>query len=413
MMMNARLLYLVLCFACSALLFAQDWPQLLGPGRNLTYTGPFAAAAPDKASFKNLWKKPVGEGFSAAIVAGGRLLVFHRQNNQEILDSLDPATGKVQWSFSYPTGYRDDFGFSEGPRATPTADVAAGLVFTYGAEGTLSAVNLETGAKVWQLDARQAFGIRKEFFGTGCSPLVEGDRLLMNIGGVSQGAGIIALDKRTGKTLWKALTHEAGYSSPIAATIGGARHALFFTREGLVDADPATGRIRFEQRWRARMAASVNAAVPVVVGDEVFVSSSYATGAALWKIAGDAAKLVWSGDESMSNHYSTSVYHDGHLYGFHGRQEEGQELRAIEWKTGKVKWSVPGLKAGTVTLAAGSHLLVLRENGELLIAPASPKEFKPVKKVQVAEGVVRAYPALSGGRLYVRAESSLSAWRIE
>lgn len=391
--------------------FAQDWPQLLGPTRNLTYTGPFAAA-PGKAAFQNLWKKPVGEGFSAAIVAGGRLLVFHRQNNKEILDALDPATGATQWSFSYPTGYRDDFGFSEGPRATPTADAAAGLVFTYGAEGTLSAVKLETGAKVWQLDARQAFGIRKEFFGTGCSPLIEGDRLLMNIGGVSQGAGIIALDKRTGKTLWKALTHEAGYSSPIAATIGGARHALFFTREGLVDADPATGRIRFEQRWRARMAASVNAAVPVVVGDEVFVSSSYATGAALWKIAGDSAKLVWSGDESMSNHYSTSVYHDGHLYGFHGRQEEGQELRAIEWKTGKVKWSVPGLKAGTVTLA-GSHLLVLRENGELLIAPASPKEFKPVKKVQVAEGVVRAYPALAGGRLYVRTDSMLSAWRID
>lgn len=412
MMMPGRYLAFS-CFlaATSGGAFAQDWPQILGPTRNLTYTGPFASA-PGKAAFQNLWKKPVGEGFSAAIVAGGRLLVFHRQNNKEILDALDPATGATQWSFSYPTGYRDDFGFSEGPRATPTADAAAGLVFTYGAEGTLSAVKLETGAKVWQLDARQAFGIRKEFFGTGCSPLIDGDRLLMNIGGVSQGAGIIALDKRTGKTLWKALTHEAGYSSPIAATIGGARHALFFTREGLVDADPATGRIRFEQRWRARMAASVNAAVPVVVGDEVFVSSSYATGAALWKIAGDSAKLVWSGDESMSNHYSTSVYHDGHLYGFHGRQEEGQELRAIEWQTGKVKWSVPGLKAGTVTLA-GSHLLVLRENGELLIAPASPKAFKPVKKVQVAEGVVRAYPALAGGRLYVRTDSMLSAWRID
>lgn len=406
-MPNSRY-YAVLPALLAACAFATDWPQLLGPTRNLIYTGPFT----ERSTFASLWKKPVGEGFAAPVVAGGRLLVFHRQNNQEILDARDPATGDVQWTFRYPTGYRDDFGFSEGPRATPTVDLAAGLVFTYGAEGTLSAVNLKTGAKVWQLDARQAFGIRKEFFGTGCSPLIDGDRLFMNIGGVGQGAGLIALDKATGKTAWKALAHESGYSSPVAATIGGARHVFFFTREGLVDADPGTGRIRFEQRWRARMAASVNAAVPVVVGDEVFVSSSYATGAALWKIAGDSAKLVWSGDESMSNHYSTSVYHDGHLYGFHGRQEEGQELRAIEWKTGKVKWSVPGLKAGTVTLA-GSHLLVLRENGELLIAPASPKEFKPVKKVQVAEGVVRAYPALAGGRLYVRTDSMLSAWRID
>jgi len=387
------------------LLAIQDWPQLLGPDRNLTYQGPWS----EKSSFSQLWTKPVGEGFASPVVAQGRLLVFYRQNNREILDSLDPATGKQQWSAGYPTGYRDDFGFSEGPRATPTVD--GDLVFTYGAEGTLQCTNLKSGAKVWQLDARKEFGVRKEFFGTGCSPLIDGDRLLMNIGGAS-GAGIIALDKLTGKTLWKALSSESGYSSPVAATIGGARHALFFTREGLVDAEPATGRIRFEQRWRARMAASVNAAVPVVVGDDVFVSSSYGTGASLWKIQGDKATQVWSGDASISSHYSTPVYKDGYLYGFHGRQEEGQELRCIEWKTGKVKWSVGNLRAGTVTLA-GTHLFVLKENGELLIAPADPKGFKPVKKLKVADATVRAYPALAGGRLYVRTDSTLSAWRID
>ena len=398
-----------MAFVCwmlfSAALLAQDWPQLLGPERNLVYQGAWS----EKSSFAQVWTKAIGAGFSAPVVAQGRLLIFHRQNNREILDSLDPATGKQQWSASYPTGYRDDFGFSEGPRATPTVD--GELVFTYGAEGTLQCTNLKTGAKVWQLDARKEFGIRKEYFGTGCSPLVEGNRVLMNIGGAS-GAGIVALDKLTGKTLWKALTHESGYSSPIAATIGGARHALFFTREGLVDADPATGRIRFEQRWRARMAASVNAAVPVVVGDEVFVSSSYGAGAALWKIQGDQASQVWSGDDSLSNHYSTSVYKDGFLYGFHGRQEQGQELRCIEWKTGKVKWSVADLGAGTVTLA-GTHLFVLKENGELLVAPADPKRFRPVNKIKVAEPTLRAYPALSGGRLYVRTDSALSSWRID
>lgn len=382
-----------------------DWPQLLGPERNLTYRGRWS----EKSSFASLWTRPIGEGFSAPVVAQGRLLIFHRQNNREIVDSLDPATGKAQWSAAYPTGYRDDFGFSEGPRATPTVD--GDLVFTYGAEGTLQCLDLKTGARVWQLDARQAFGVRKEFFGTGSSPLIDGNRLLMNIGGEA-GAGIVALDKLTGKTLWKALTHESGYSSPVAATIEGARHALFFTREGLVDADPATGRIRFERRWRARMAASVNAAVPVVVGDEVFISTSYGVGASLWKIQGDKATQVWAGDESISSHYSTPVYKDGYLYGFHGRQEQGQELRCIEWKTGKVKWSVPELRAGTVTLA-GTHLFVLRENGELLIAPADPKGFRPSKKLKVSEPVVRAYPALAGGRLFVRTDTALSAWRID
>ncbi len=391
--------------ALTAQTVGDEWPQLLGPERNLTYRGPWS----EKSTFAKLWSKAVGEGFSGPVVSQGRLLIFHRQNDREILDSLDPATGKQQWSAAYPTGYRDDFGFSEGPRATPTVD--GDLVFTYGAEGTLQCVNLKTGARVWRLDARQEFGVRKEFFGTGCSPFIDGPRLLMNIGGAA-GAGIVALDKLTGKTLWKALSHESGYSSPIVATIAGARHALFFTREGLVDADPATGRIRFEQRWRARMAASVNAAVPVVVGDEVFVSASYGTGASLWKIQGDKASQVWSGDESISNHYSTSVHKDGYLYGFHGRQEHGQELRCIEWKTGKVQWSVPDLRAGTVALA-GAHLFVLKEDGELLIAPADPKGFRPIKKLKVADPVLRAYPALAGGRLYVRTDKSLAAWRID
>ncbi len=398
----------VLATTAAALTVHAEWPQVLGPTRNLTYTGPFAPAA----NFKKLWSRPIGEGFAAPIVSQGRLLIFHRQNSQERVDSLDPATGKEQWSFAYPTGYRDDFGFSEGPRGTPASD--GERVYTYGAEGTLSCVNLKTGAHVWQLDARKEFGIRKEYFGTGCSPLVDDGRVLMNIGGVDKGAGLVALDKLTGKTLWKALTHESGYASPVAATIGGARHALFFTREGLVDADPATGRIRFEQRWRARMAASVNAAAPVVVGDEVLVTSSYNTGAALWKISGDKATQVWTSDDAISAHYATPVYFNGHVYGFHGRQEEGQELRCIEWKTGKVKWSVPGLKAGTVTLAAGTHLLVLRENGELLVAPATPKGFQPSQKVRVSDGaVVRAYPALSAGRLYVRSDETLSAWKID
>ena len=384
---------------------AQDWPQILGPTRDGVYTGAFSAGG----DFGKVWARPVGEGFSAPAVSSGRVLLFHRQDGKEILESLDPATGKTQWKFAYPTAYRDDFGFSEGPRATPTVD--GDRVFIYGAEGMLHAVNLQSGAKLWSLDGRKEFGVRKEFFGTACSPLVTGGRLLMNIGGAN-GAGIVALDVQTGKTLWKALNDEAGYSSPTLATIGGQAHALFFTRQGLVDADPASGRIRFQFPWRARQAASVNAAIPLVVGNQVFLSASYNTGAVLLNIQSDSAKPVWSGDESLSNHYATSVYKDGYLYGFHGRQEYGQELRCVEWKSGNEMWSVSGLGAGSVTLAR-DHLLVIRENGEMLIAPATPKQFRPSKKVKLASSTVRAYPALSGGRLYFRSNDTLTAIRID
>jgi outer membrane protein assembly factor BamB len=401
MALRAFLLSLLACLLVSA----QDWPQLLGPTRNGVYTGPWSL----KSSFERLWKRDIGSGFAGVAVAANRVVLFHRVGNEEVVESLDPSTGKTQWRFAYLTTYRDDFGFSEGPRAVPTID--GSTVFTYGAEGMLTAVRLDTGAKLWSVDARKAFGIRKEFFGAACSPVVWRDRLLMNIGGADN-AGIVAIDKATGKTLWKALTDEAGYSSPAVAEIGGQFRALFFTREGFVDADPATGRIRSQLRWRARQAASVNAAVPLVVGNEVFLSASYNTGAVVLRIEGDTAKPVWSGDESLSNHYATSVYHDGYLYGFHGRQEFGQALRAVEWKTGKVAWSVDGFGAGTVALA-GSHLFVLREDGNLEIAPASPKAYQAARKVKVAGELVRPYPALASGRLFVRTERTLSAWRID
>ncbi|MFN7922612.1 MAG: PQQ-binding-like beta-propeller repeat protein [Bryobacteraceae bacterium] len=389
----------------AAIASTQDWPQLLGPERNGVYSGPWS----EKASFKQLWKKPIGAGFASPVVASGRVIVFHRRGDDMILESLDPASGSSQWTFQYKTDYRDDFGFSDGPRAAPT--VEGGRVYAYGAEGILHCLDLAKGTKIWNFDARERFQIRKEFFGAATVPLVDGDRVFMNIGG-ADGAGIVALDKATGKTVWKALTSEAGYSSPVAATIGGQRHILFFTREGLVDADPADGRIRFQRRWRARMAASVNAAMPLVAGNEVFLSSSYNTGAILLRIEGDSASPVWQNDESLSNHYATSVYKDGYLYGYHGRQEEGQELRAVEWKSGKVAWKQEGFGAGTVTLA-GSHLFLLREDGELVIAPASPKGFRPVKKVRVASSKVRAYPAIAAGRLYVRTDDTLSCWAVE
>src|SRR5262249_55036362 len=149
----------------------------------------------------------------------------------------------------------------------------------------------------------------------------------------------------------------------------GVRHALFFTRAGLVDADPATGKIRFQFPWRARMQASVNAAAPLVVDDMVFVSASYGTGAALLQITPGGPKKIWASDDALTNHYATSVYKDGYLYGYHGRQEEGPSLRCIDFKTGKVRWNVDGFRAGTITLA-GDRLLILREGGELVLAEA-------------------------------------------
>lgn len=387
------------------LLSAQDWPQLLGPNRDGRYAGPFSP----KPAFTKLWERPVGEAFAAPVAAGGRLLVYHRLGDEDLLESLDAATGTVQWTYRYKTAYRDDFGFLEGPRATPVVD--GDRVYLFSAESVLRCVSLISGKLVWQVDARERFGAAKEYFGAASVPIVEGKLLLANVGGRRE-AGIVGLDKMTGATVWKAAPDEAGYSSPKVVTIAGARHALFFTRSGLIDADPATGAIRFQLRWRARMAASVNAAVPQAAGNLVFLSASYGTGATVLEIAGNSYKHLWQGDDELSNHYATSVLLDGYLYGWHGRQEMGQELRCVELRTGKVQWSVPNLRAGTVTLMK-DHLLVLTESGEALIAPVSSKAFQPVSRKKLLPATVRAYPALSAGRLYIRNDRTLAAFAVQ
>ena len=391
----------------SVTVVAQDWPQILGPGRNGIYTGPPIVASLPGTGPPLLWKRDIGAGFAGPAVVAGKLVLFHRVNNRETVEAMDAATGKTAWTFDYATSYRDDFGFDEGPRAIPV--ISGGRVFTHGADGWLHGLDFATGKKLWAVDTRRVFDAPKGYFGVATSPLVDGERVMVNVGGKT--GGVVAFDVATGKTVWTSTSDEASYSAPVIAEIAGQHTAVFFTRTGLVALDPSNGNVRYQYRWRARMAASVNAAAPVVVKDQIFLSASYGTGAVLLQVANNAVTPLWSGDESMSNHYSTSVFKDGYLYGFEGRQEFGQRLRCVELATGKVMWDVEGFGAGSL-LIAGEALVIMRESGELALAPASPKAFRFASRAQLLPGVVRAFPALAGGRYFVRNDRQLSAFDL-
>src|SRR5687767_8802743 len=385
------------CLALTAVTLAQDWPQLLGPTRTGVYAGAPLNESWGPEGPKVIWRKAIGAGFAGPVVVQGRVLVFHRLANQETLDALDARTGTAQWRYAYPTAYRDDFGFDEGPRAVPV--VAGGIVYTFGAEGQLHAIDLAKGTRIWSVDTMQRFEVPKGFFGAAGSPLVEDGRVIANVGGPK--AGIVAFEAKTGKVLWTATDAGASYSSAVGATIAGRRAAIFFTRAGLVGLDPATGQILWQRPWRARTAASVNAAPPLVIGDLIFLSAQYGPGAGVLRLDGSTLTPLWASDEALSNHYAPSVHRDGILYGFHGRQEFGQAFRAVELRTGKVRWSEDRFGAGTVILA-GDRLLILRENGELVLAAASPDGFKPIARATILMGTVRAHPAVSDGFLFAR-----------
>jgi outer membrane protein assembly factor BamB len=193
-----------------------DWPQFLGPTRNGAYAGGDLAEVWPKDGPKKVWEKQVGQGFSGPVVSGDKVILFHRVGDKEIVECLEAKSGKTVWKFDYPTSYRDDFGFDEGPRATPS--VSEGRVYTFGAEGALNCVDLATGSNVWTVNAKKELEAPKGFFGFACSPLIEGNAVLLSVGG-KNGAGIVAFEKATGKLLWKATDDEASYSSPVLATL--------------------------------------------------------------------------------------------------------------------------------------------------------------------------------------------------
>jgi outer membrane protein assembly factor BamB len=384
-----------------------DWPQFLGPARDGTSPETGLLAAIPKQGPPRVWEREVGEGYSGPVIAGDRLVLFHRLGDKEVIECLDAATGKERWKFDYPTAYQDDFGKGNGPRSTPA--IVDGRVYALGAEGTLTCLGLAKGNKLWQRALDKEYRPHKGFFGVATSPLVEGKLVLINVG--APGAGIVAFDKDTGKEVWKATDQEASYASPVAATIDGVRHVLFFTREGLVSLDPADGRVRFSKRWRSRIDASVNAASPVVAEGHVFLTASYGTGAILLKVKKDGVEEVWKGNDSLSCHYGTPVLRDGHLFGFDGRQEQGARLRCVEWKTGKLCWTREGFGCGSL-IAADGKLLVLSEDGDLVLIDPIPNTYREKGRAHLLNGPARAPIALANGRLYARDGRRLACWDL-
>jgi outer membrane protein assembly factor BamB len=388
------------CFAASAK--ASDWPQFLGPNRN--GKAPEVELQPwPESGLKKVWSLPVGQGFSGPVVADGKLILFHRVSNKEVVDCMDAKTSSNIWSYAYPTQYRDDFGFEEGPRATPA--IQGGSVYSYGADGMISAIDFKTGKKIWSVDARAAFGSNKGFFGRACSPLITGDLLVLNIGG-RNGAGIVALDKNTGKTRWKATEDEASYSAPIAAEFDGRKEILVLGRSALYGLAPG-GEVLYQFPFKPGISASVTAATPLVVSNEVFITASYGAGAELVRLKdGKNPEKVWAVDEVLSSHYATPVELDGYLYGYDGRQEFGPALVCAAWQDGKPKWRQERFGAGTI-MALGKQLLLTLESGELVLADASPDAFKEKSRFQALGSTVRAYSAWADDLFFARDKSRL------
>jgi outer membrane protein assembly factor BamB len=403
--MNFRL-HILAGFAliCAPLTHAQknSWPQFLGATRDAVYHGDDLAEDWPKEGPRMLWQAHAGEGFSGPVVAEGKVILFQRIANEEVVECLDWLTGKPLWKFSYPTKFKDGIRADNGPRSTPT--MVDGRIYSYGAEGELHCLDAKTGAMVWHVSGKKDFGIKPRWHGVACSPLIEGNALILNIGDTND-AGIVAFNKENGEVLWKSTKHKVSCSSPIAATIGGRRYIITLSSRSLAALDPVTGKELFTDTLDAKHKDHLLAACPIVIDDLVFASGAYNVGGHLLRVKDGKKENVWK-TSALATQYATPIFYDGHFYGVHGQWEAGVELRCIDLEKGELKWSRPEYKESTV-LRAGDELFVLTYTGLLVRGKLSPMEFKESARAQVSSFGVRAYPALADGLFYVRTRNKL------
>ncbi len=420
----------------------QDWPSFLGGNRDSRSSETGIITDWSSPNFRLVWQRKLGTSYGIGSVSEGKYYQFDRFGDEAKLTCLDARTGEQAWEFSYPTTYADLYGYAGGPRCSPVID--DGRVYLLGAEGMLHCLATADGSLIWKVDTIDKFGVIQNFFGVGATPVVEGDLLIAMIGGSppedqqlppgqldrasGNGSGVVAFNKKTGEVIYKISQELASYSSPKLASIDGRRWCFVFARGGLLAFHPETGVIDFEFPWRAPILESVNASTPVVVGNEVFISETYGPGSALLAVKPGGYEIVWQDDQrrrerSMQTHWNTPIYQDGYLYGSSGRHERNAELRCIEWKTGKVMWSVPGLTRSSLLYVDG-HFVCLSEDGVLRLLKVNPQKYEVVTEITLKKetagdsafglGPARllkapawAAPILSHGLLYVRGADRL------
>ena len=378
-----------------------NWPQWRGPNRDgiSKETGLLKQWPADGPPL--VWKASgAGRGYSSFSVANGKLYTMGLRGNREFVIAFDVATGKEAWATAHGGAFHNDRG--DGPRGTPTVD--GERIYALGGNGDLSCLEAGTGKIVWTKNVLKEFGGSNIQWGISESPLVIGNKVLVNAGG--PGASIVALNKADGAVIWKSQSDAPGYSSAMSMEVNGTTQVVFFTAERAVGLDAKDGRLLWQYAKPANNVANV--ATPIIKANRVFISSDYGTGGGVVEIKPDnQAQEVWF-TKDMRNHHSSSVLVGDYLYGF-----SSAILTAMKFDTGEIAWRDRSVGKGSLVYADG-NLYCFSENGVVGLVEATPTGYKEKGRFRIPQDSLPTWthPVVAGGRLYLRDQDTIYAFDV-
>jgi len=384
---------------------AGEWTDFRGPARDGVYRGPRLVTTWPVAGLKPIWKQPVGEGYASFVVAGGRAFTIEQRGEREVVAAYDVRTGRQIWTNTWTAAFREFMG-GDGPRATPT--LADGVLYALGAQGELRGLEAATGRVIWRTNIIEDAGATNVQWGMAAAPLLVDDTVVVHPGG-PDGKSVVAYNKRTGSKAWSSQNDAAGYASPILATIAGVRQIVVFSATRLMGLKPEDGAFLWDYPWRTQ--ADINASQPLLIGDNrVFLSSGYGVGAAVLELSreGSAFKVreVWR-NTKIKNRFNSSVLKDGYIYGF-----DESILACVDASTGELKWKGGRYGYGQLLLA-GDQLVVLTEEGELVLVRATPQGHQELARFEAISGKTWNHPAITDGLLLVRNLREMAAFDLK
>jgi len=369
------------------LIHAEDWPVWRGQTRDGISTEKDWKLGSEP---KVLWEAEVGLGFSSFVTSSEHVFTAGHADGKDTVFCLDKKTGKAVWKHSYPADLGDKY-YEGGTSTTPTID--GENIYHLSRWGDLFCFKAATGKVVWEKNVQKETGANIPEWGYAGAPLVQGNLLILNV----CKAGM-AVDKTTGKIVWKSEVDTAGYSTPYPITRDGKKLAVIGSADSYVAVEIANGTPIWSYKWNTRY--GVNAADPILSGDRLFISSGYNKGCTLLNLGSSQPEKVWE-SKVLKNQFNSSVLIGEHLYGIDGDQNSRCSLKCVRFSDGKELWAEKSVGFGSL-MAADGRLIILTEKGELVIAKASTEKFDELSRAQILSGRCWSVPVLSDGRLFAR-----------